>query len=298
MIKQKGVPTTMRVFLYEPRLDDLIGNLEPQIDERNKLYDDLQIENIKQGLSPTKQRVIDGLIAGDNFSQIGHDLHLKTNVIYKLKKELQHDLGYLVKRKHKEVLPFDAFVARLKLAAGKMSLNEFVRVFICDYQKASDCPMQKAIDQGLFDAWQRNNKNVLFEDYKTKALIIAGYIVRTLFLRNKIIGFDYYHSNRAFLIELIKNVRAMIRLSPILRFDLVYQKIDDDFMLKFADGSMVRAYHQRGRKAPTLGNVVIMDAGIDELNNQTKCVNSTKVVVNTVFDVAKASILPINNKFA
>lgn len=286
----------MRVFLYEPRLDDLVGYLEPQVDERFKLYDSLQIENIKQGLSPTKQKIIDGLIAGDNFSQIGHDLHLKTNAIYKLKKELQHDLGYLVKRKHKEVLPFDAFVAHLKLAAGKMSLNEFVRVFICSYEKVVNCPMQKAVDQGLFDKWGNNTKNVLFEDYKTKALIIAAYIVRTLFLRNKVIGFDYYHSNRAFLIELIRNVRAMIRISPILRYDLVYQKIDDDFMLKFTDGSMVRAYHQRGRKAPTLGNVVIMDSGIDELNGQANNVGGRKAVVNTVYSEIKVNFLSINGK--
>jgi len=287
----KGVPTTMRVFMYEPKIDDLVGNQEPSFDERQKLYDDLQLDNITDKLPPIKATIVRALVAGDNFSQIGHDLHLKTNEIYKLKAELQKDLAYLLDGKRIEHIPFDDFLTRIKLAGANMPLSQFMKVFVGDYEKNPDCVICKATNIGLYDMWENNSKNVVFEDWQTKALIVAGYLLRILFLRNKVVGIDYYHNNREFLITVIKNIKAMIRVSPLLRYDLNCLKIDDDFTVKFNDGSCVRVFHQRGRKPESLGNFVIVDDGGDEINNDLSKVNDSKLLINSIFTTINPKIL-------
>lgn len=295
-IRLKGVPTTMRVFMYEPKIDDLVGNQEPSVDDSQKLYDNLQIESITDKLSPIKATIVRALVAGDNFSQIGHDLHLKTNEIYKLKKELQNDLAYLLDGKRSVKLPFDDFINRIKVTGANMPLSQFIKVFVCDYEKC-DCAVNTAIKNDIFNVWESNSKNVLFEDWQTKAVIVAGYLLRTLFLRNKVIGVDYYHNNRDFLITVIKNIKAMVRVSPILRYDLDTLKVDDDFMVKFGDGSCVRVFHQRGRKPINLGNFVIVDDGEDEINGDNSKIKEDKLLINTIYPTINPKFIRVNNKF-
>lgn len=281
----------MRVFMYEPKIDDLVGNQEPALDERTQIYDGLQIDCIIDKLPPIKATVVRALVAGDNFSQIGHDLNLKTNEIYKIKAELQKDLAYLLDGKRNEVIPFDNFLTKIKSAGADMTLSQFMKVFVCDYEKNPNCVICRATNIGLYDVWESSSKNVVFADWQTKALIVAGYILRILFLRNKVVGIDYYHNNREFLITVIKNIKAMIRVSPLLRYDLNCLKIDDDFTIKFNDGSCVRVFHQRGRKPDALGNFVIVDDGVDEVNGDLSKVNDDKQLINSVFATINPKIL-------
>lgn len=253
----------------------MVGGWQPHDDGfLRQTEDELFGQQVANQFKGAKRAVVELLLNGYNFHSAGQKLRLKNSEVYKIKKELAHDLSWLRDRGkvktfvNNNIDDIDNLFSTNAEMVEKMSLTEYIETYLYDYDPEAIAKnwQTTAFQNTLEKIWEENSKSrVQAPREHLKTFSVLAYILKKIHTRKYPLEINYYHLNDDLAIEKFRLLRRMIERNPILygNFKIEQAASWKEDLIQLQDGTqIVPASYEKGviGKHP---HMIILDDVID-----------------------------------